>query len=258
MRVVPHQRVLITAAAAGIGAAIARRFASEGAHVAVCDIDPDALARLGRELPDVATDAVDLAEPDAVTDWCEQKVQELGGIDVLVNNAGAAGPTAFVEDVDPVEWRTCLAVALDSHFLTCRSIAPVMKRQGSGSIIGISSTAGLVGYGRRTPYAAAKWAVIGLVKSLAVELGPHNVRVNAICPGSVDGERMQGVIQREATARQVSADVVTADYVASQSIARFVDPREIADLCAFLASPQASMISGQAIAVDGHTQTYHL
>jgi NAD(P)-dependent dehydrogenase (short-subunit alcohol dehydrogenase family) len=133
-----------------------------------------------------------------------------------------------------------------------------MKAQGSGSIVAISSTAGLYGYGMRSPYAAAKWAVIGLVKSLAIELGPHGVRVNAICPGSVDGPRMRGVIAREAEARGVAATVVEGEYVQGQSIHRFVDAREIADMAWFLASPEASMVTGQAIAVDGHTETFHL
>jgi NAD(P)-dependent dehydrogenase (short-subunit alcohol dehydrogenase family) len=175
---------------------------------------------------------------------------------VLVNNAGVAGPTAPVEDVSPEEWRRCLAVDLDSHFLTSRRAAPVMKTQRSGCLIAVSSTAGLVGMGLRTPYAAAKWAVIGLVKSLAIELGPYGVRVNAICPGSVEGPRMRAVIDAEAWVRGVTADEVERGYVEGQSIARFVRPPEVADLCTFLASDRAAMVSGQAIAVDGHTETF--
>jgi NAD(P)-dependent dehydrogenase (short-subunit alcohol dehydrogenase family) len=182
----------------------------------------------------------------------------MGGVDVLVNNAGIAGPTADVEDISLDEWRGCMAIDLDSHFLTARSVIPVMKEQRSGSIINMSSTAGQVGYGRRTPYAAAKWAVIGLTKSIAIEVGPFDVTANAICPGSVRGVRMQQVIDAEADTRGVSGDDVEREYTSSQSIARFVDPKEIADLCLFLASPAARMISGQAIAVDGHTETYHI
>ncbi len=185
-------------------------------------------------------------------------IDELGGVDVLVNNAGTKGPTAFVEDVTPDEWRSCLAVGLDTQYLTARRVAPVMKAQGSGSIINMSSMAGVYGYGMRTPYAAAKWAVIGLTKSLAVELGPHGVRCNAICPGSVAGARMDAVIAAEATTRGVDAAVVQAEYLGGQSIKRFVEPREIAELCLFLASPASSMISGQAIGIDGHTEAYHL
>ena len=167
-------------------------------------------------------------------------------------------PTAYVEDVHPAEWRDCLAVTLDSHYRTARLVAPVMKRHGRGSIVNISSTAGQVGYGMRTPYAAAKWAVIGLTKSLAIELGPHGVRCNAICPGSVRGDRIDRVILAEAASRGVPPDVIAHEYVSGQSIGRFVEPSEIAAMCRFLASPAAAMVTGQAIAIDGHSETYHL
>jgi NAD(P)-dependent dehydrogenase (short-subunit alcohol dehydrogenase family) len=175
-----------------------------------------------------------------------------------VNNAGIAGPTARVEDIDPEVWRQCLAVTLDSHFHMARLVVPHMKRQGSGAIVGISSTAGLFGYGMRTPYAAAKWAVIGFTKSLAVELGPFGIRVNAVAPGSVEGPRMGRVIAAEAAARDVAPDVVEREYAEAQSIPRFVKPAEIAEVCAFLASPHASMVNGQVVAVDGHTETFHI
>jgi NAD(P)-dependent dehydrogenase (short-subunit alcohol dehydrogenase family) len=183
---------------------------------------------------------------------------ELGGLDVLVNNAGIAGPTALVEDISVEDWERCLAVGLTSHYRAAARVIPAMKAAGGGSIINISSTAGTYGIGMRAPYVAAKWAVIGLTKTLAIELGPHDIRVNAICPGSVDGDRMRGVIQREAAARRVSAGEVEREYLTGQSIARWVQPSEIADLCLFLASDAARMISGQAIAVDGHTETFHL
>jgi NAD(P)-dependent dehydrogenase (short-subunit alcohol dehydrogenase family) len=253
-----QQRVMVTAAAAGIGAVIAARFAAQGARVQVCDVDAKALTRQRDHHPGIVGTQVDLADGSAVTQWCHEAIDALGGVDVLVNNAGVAGPTAFVEDVEPDEWRHCLTVGLDSHYLTCRAVTPVMKRQGSGSIVNISSTAGQYGYGQRSPYAAAKWAVIGLTKSLAIELGPHNVRANAICPGSVTGERMKRVIAAQAAARDVPDAVVEQEYTSSQSIRRFVDPSEIADMCLFLASPQAAMVNGQAIAVDGNTETYHL
>jgi NAD(P)-dependent dehydrogenase (short-subunit alcohol dehydrogenase family) len=164
----------------------------------------------------------------------------------------------LVEDIDPAAWRDCLAVNIDSHFLLARLVVPHLKRQRSGAIVSISSTAGLYGYGMRTPYAAAKWAVIGFTKSLAVELGPFGVRANAVAPGAVEGPRMGRVIEAEAAQRGVPADVVRREYVASQSVPRFVEPSEIADMCAFLASSRASMVNGQVIAVDGHTETFHI
>jgi NAD(P)-dependent dehydrogenase (short-subunit alcohol dehydrogenase family) len=252
------QRVIITAAAAGIGRAVVAAFVGQGARVHLCDLDGAALAEVRAMSPLITATRVDLADPDAVDAWLDRALADMGGCDVLVNNAGVKGPTALVEDVTLDEWRHCIAVGLDTQFLCARRIAPVMKAQGSGSIINMSSMAGVFGYGRRTPYAAAKWAVIGFTKSLAIELGPHNVRCNAICPGSVAGDRMQAVISAEARDRGVDASVVENEYLGGQSIKRFVEPDEIADLCLFLASPASKMISGQALGIDGHTETYHL
>jgi NAD(P)-dependent dehydrogenase (short-subunit alcohol dehydrogenase family) len=251
------QRVMITAGGSGIGWAIAKAFADDNASVYICDVDERALAEAAK-YPRVVARRVDLADEQAIDRWFDEAIGELGGLDVLVNNAGIKGPTGYVEELKPDEWRECISVCLDSHFLCARRAAPVMKDQRSGSIINISSTAGLYGYGLRTPYAAAKWGVIGLTKSLAVELGPYGVRANAICPGSVDGARMQHVAKAEAESRGISIDIVHKEYVQSQSIKRFVKPDEIADMCLFLASPAAKMVSGQAIAVDGHTETFHI
>lgn len=250
-------RVLITAACSGIGLEIARKYLSNGHFVHVCDLETSSLDAMSGG-PKLSVTRMDVSDNDSVAAWIDNAVRDLGGIDVLINNAGTAGPTAPVEDVDPKSWRDCLAVGLDSHFLTAHHVAPVMKRQMSGSIINISSTAGLFGYPLRTPYAAAKWAVIGLTKSLAIELGGANITVNAICPGSVSGERMTRVIEREAAMRNTSADSVRAEYTNGQSIKRFTEPGEIASMCYFLSSPEARMVSGQVIAVDGNSETYHL
>lgn len=254
----PGQRVIITAAASGIGRVVAAAFAAQGARVHLSDVADAALDDVRATVPGVVATKVDLADPDAVDAWLRLAIADLGGVDVLVNNAGTKGPTAHVEDITLDEWRACLAVGLDTQFLCARAVAPAMKAQRSGSIVNISSTAGLYGYGMRTPYAAVKWAVVGLTKSLAVELGPYGVRCNAICPGSVAGERMSAVIAAEAAHRGVDPAEVEAEYVGGQSIARFVEPSEIADMCLFLASPASKMVSGQAIAVDGHTETFHL
>jgi NAD(P)-dependent dehydrogenase (short-subunit alcohol dehydrogenase family) len=251
------QRVIITAAASGIGRAIVDAFVAQGARVHLCDLDTAALDDVAASSPLVSAARVDLGDPAAVDAWVIDALAELGGVDVLVNNAGTKGPTALVEDVTLDEWHSCLAVGLDTQFLCTRRVAPVMKAQRSGSIINLSSMAGMYGYGRRTPYAAAKWAVIGFTKSVAIEVGPHGVRCNAICPGSVAGARMDAVIESEARHRGLDPAVVTDEYLSGQSIKRFVEPSEIADLCLFLASPASSMISGQAIGIDGHTETYH-
>jgi NAD(P)-dependent dehydrogenase (short-subunit alcohol dehydrogenase family) len=252
------QRVLITAAATGIGRVVAEAFVAQGARVHLCDVNEQALDEIAAVSPLITARRVDLADVDELDAWLQASIADLGGVDVLVNNAGTKGPTAYVEDVQPDEWRACLAVGLDTQYLCARRVAPVMKAQRSGSIINMSSMAGVYGYGMRTPYAAVKWAVIGLTKSLAIELGPHDVRCNAICPGSVAGARMDNVIDAEAAHRGVDRALVMAEYVGGQSIKRFVEPQEIADLCLFLASPASKMISGQAIGVDGNTETYHL
>jgi NAD(P)-dependent dehydrogenase (short-subunit alcohol dehydrogenase family) len=251
-------RVLVSAGASGIGASIVARFRADGARVSICDRDETAVGLATRVDPDLHAVVGDVADTVDTERWVEEVVGLWGGIDVLVNNAGIAGPTAPVEDIDPGAWRDCLAVNLDSHFLMARLVVPHMKKQRSGAIVTISSTAGLYGYGMRTPYAAAKWATIGFTKSLAVELGPAGIRANVVAPGSVEGPRMDRVIEAEAAQRGVAADVVRREYVEGQSIRRFVEPSEIADMCAFLVSSRASMVNGQVIAVDGHTETFHI
>ena len=248
------QRVIITAGAAGIGRAIADAFVARGATVHVCDIDADSVATL----PDgIVGQTVDVTDEQALDAWLADTLAQMGGCDVLVNNAGIAGQAGPVEELDLTAWKTCLAVNLDAQMLTCRAVAPVMKARGHGAIINLSSTSGLFGAPFRAPYAAAKWAVIGFTKTIATELGPHGIRANAICPGAVSGDRMDRVMAAEAQARNVSPQDVYKDYTSGTSLRRFAEPQEIADLCLYLASDAAKFISGQAIAVDGNTETYH-
>lgn len=176
------QRVMITAGASGTGWAIARAFADDGAKVHICDVDERALDRAIEALPQITATRVDVTDERAIDGWFDTALGDLNGLDVLVNNAGMTGPVGNIEDLKLDDWRACLSVCLDAQFLCARRAVPVMKEQRSGSIINISSTAGLFGYyGRRTPYVAAKWAVIGFTKTLAVEIGSFDVRVNAIC-----------------------------------------------------------------------------
>jgi NAD(P)-dependent dehydrogenase (short-subunit alcohol dehydrogenase family) len=224
--------------------------------VHVCDIDGEAVRAAAAS--GLHASEVDVADLAALDWWIDRVLAAQGGVDVLINNAGIAGPTALVEDIEPAEWQRCLAIDLTSHYRACARVIPAMKAARRGAIVNISSTAGLHGIGLRAPYVAAKWAVIGLTKTLAIELGPHGVRANAICPGSVAGDRMRGVIERESAARGAPSEAVEREYLEGQSIARFVRPEEVADLCVFLASDAARMITGQAIAVDGHTETFHI
>ncbi len=245
------QHVLVTAGAAGIGRAIAEVFLNAGAAVTVCDIDVQALARFRADHPGAGTITANVSDPDQV-DALFDRIERL---DVLVNNAGNGGPAASLEDIAPKDWRNTVAVNLDAGFLCCRRAIPLMKAQGKGSIIFLSSTAGMFGYPKRSPYAAAKWAVIGLTKSLAAELGPHGVRVNAICPGPVSGPRMDWVVAAEAKAHGRSEAEVRDSYTRSNSLRSFIDPTDIAQAALFLCSDAASRITGQALPVDGHTET---
>src|SRR5688572_19390236 len=177
-------RVLVTAGGAGIGRAIAQTFKDHGARVHTCDIE-------AKTKPDTVTDVSDVAQVDRLF----QEVQKnLGGLDVLVNNAGIAGPTGKVEDIKPEDWERCIAIDLNGMFYCTRKAMPMIKAAGGGSIINLSSTAGRLGFPLRSPYAAAKWAVVGFTKSVAAEAGLHKVRVNCIQPGMVEGERLDRVI----------------------------------------------------------------
>ncbi|MEJ8562435.1 SDR family oxidoreductase [Yoonia sp. GPGPB17] len=248
------QRVFITAGAGGIGKVIAETYADQGAQVYVCDQDNAALNELRKGITGTPVDVTDEAALDA---WLRAGLDHFGGCDVLINNAGIAGQADPVEALDLAQWKHCLAVNLDAQMITCRAIAPVMKRQKSGTIINLSSTSGLFGAPFRAPYAAAKWAVIGFTKTIATELGPYGIRCNAICPGAVSGDRMDRVLAAEAQARGVTPDEVYLDYASGSSLRRFAEPKEIAELCTYLSSDAAKFVSGQAIAVDGNTETYH-
>lgn len=244
------KRVLITAGASGIGRAMGEGFAEAGFEVWVTDVDAGALEKVPGDWRGFAVNVTDEAAMKAVF----AEVEAAGGLDVLCANAGVAGPTALVEDVQLEEWRSCVSVNLEGAFLATKYAAPLMKAAGAGSIVVTSSTAGQFGYPNRAPYAAAKWAMIGLTKTLAMELGPFGVRANAICPGAVEGPRMEGVLEREAAAKGMTRDQVYEGYASGTSMRSFVEARDIANMAVFLGSDAARLVSGQVIAVDGHTE----
>ncbi|MDU8942826.1 SDR family oxidoreductase [Ovoidimarina sediminis] len=244
------QRVLITAGASGIGLAMARAFEAAGAEVWIADADAAALGAVS----DLRGSHVDVSDEDQVAALFAAIAEIWGGLDVLCANAGTAGPTALIEDQPLDGWNACLGVTLGGAFLSAKYAAPMMKAAGAGAMIFTSSTAGQYGFPNRAPYAAAKWGVNGLMKTVAMELGPYGIRANAICPGPVEGPRMDGVIDREAAAKGVSPEAIRAGYVAGSSMRSFVTGADVAAMAVFLASPAARLVSGQIIAVDGHTE----
>lgn len=247
------KRAMVTAGAAGIGRVIAETFINAGARVHICDVEEAQLEAAALEMPGIGTTLADVADNAAVDRLFDDAVDRLGGLDILVNNAGIAGPTAPAEDVTPDDWRRTIAVDLDGAFYCARRAIPLLKEAGAGAIVNISSTAGLFGFPGRSPYAAAKWGLIGLTKTLAMELGPFGIRVNAICPGAVDGPRMDRVIAADAAARELDPAAVRAAYVDQVSLRTFVDAADIANMALFICSDAGARISGQALAVDGHT-----
>ncbi|MDA7963890.1 SDR family oxidoreductase [Ruegeria sp.] len=243
-------RVLITAGASGVGRAMAEAFDAAGAQVWVADVN---LAALSDCPAHWRRSGVDVTDEDLVAALFKDIEAEWGGLDTLCANAGIAGPTAQIEEVALQDWRACLSVNLEGAFLCSKYAAPMLKRQGSGVVLITSSTAGQYGYPNRAPYAAAKWGMVGLGKTLAMELGPHGVRCNVICPGAVEGPRMEGVLNREAQAKGMTRDQVYDGYASGTSMGRFVEGQDIANMAVFLASDAARLVSGQVIAVDGHT-----
>ena len=247
-------RVLVTAGAAGIGRVIARTFVEHGARVHICDIDERALASTKKQLPTVTQTVADVAKLEDVERLFKDVEKSLRGLDVLVNNAGVAGPTAKVEDIRPEDWDRCIAVDLNGMFYCTRKAMPLIKEAGGGSIINLSSAAGRLAFPMRTPYAAAKWAIVGFTESLAAEAGPDKVRVNCIQPGIVEGERIDRVIDAKAKALGISFEEQKQRSLEKVSMRTMVSPQDIANVALFLATAPGRHISGQAISVCGGTR----
>jgi len=246
-------RVMVSAGANGIGLAIARAFVREGARVAVCDVDATALSALAASDPALHASGCDVSQRDQVARWFDGALGHLGGLDCLVNNAGIAGPTGKVDAIDPEAWDRCIAVDLTGQFNCVRLAVTALRASGNASIVNVSSLAGRLGFALRTPYAAAKWGVIGLTRSLAAELGPDNIRVNALLPGIVAGDRQHRVLAAKAEARGLTFEEVERSAFAGTSIKQYVSAEQLADYVVYLASPRAATISGQALSVCGDT-----
>lgn len=251
----PGLRVLITAGGSGIGRAIADLLIAGGARVHICDVSDDFLADFSAVHPGSGATKADVASEADVQRLFADAKASLGGLDALINNAGIAGPTGGVEDIEPAEWRRCIDIDLTGQFLCARRAVPMLKSAGGGSIINMSSAAGRHGYAYRTPYSSAKFGIIGLTQSLAKELGPANIRVNAILPGIIEGPRMERVIRERAAQLNVSYGAMEKTYLERVSLRRMTSPHDVGAMIAFLISDAGANISGQSIGVDGNVET---
>ena len=248
-------RALVTAGASGIGRAITETLLAAGVRVHVCDVSEKALAQCRTALPSITGSLTDVADEGQVDRLFADVKRELGGLDILINNAGIAGPTGGIETLAPADWRRTIEVNLNSQFYCTRLAVPLLRQAGDGIIVNISSAAGRHGYAYRTPYAATKWAIIGLTESLAKELGPEGIRVNAILPGVVAGPRIDSVIQARADALGVDFATMEKEYLSKVSLRRKVSAQDIAGMILFLCSSAGRNISGQSLGVCGNVET---
>ena len=248
-------RVIVTAGASGIGLEVARSFIREGARVHVCDIDKSALESMAQSHPEITRSYANVANRADVDRMFVEALQSLGGLDVLVNNAGVAGPTGPVDEIAPEEWDRTLEVNITGQFNCARLAVKYLSGSSNPSIINLSSAAGRLGFPLRAPYSASKWAAVGFTKTLAIELGSKGIRVNAILPGVVEGDRIRRVTESKAQALGASSERVLDELLRNVSLRTTVTPQQIADQIVFLCSPRGRTISGQAIAIDGDIQS---
>ncbi|MBA8880950.1 SDR family oxidoreductase [Phyllobacterium myrsinacearum] len=250
-----NQRVLVTAGGSGIGFAIAATLSKLGARVVICDVSQTALDEARTAITPIHAMLADVSREDDVERMFAEVTSTLGGLDALINNAGIAGPTGSVDEITTDDWRRCIDICLTGQFLCTRLAVPLLKASGGGSIVNMSSAAGRHGYAYRTPYSAAKFGVIGFTQSLAKELGPHSIRVNAILPGIVEGPRIENVISNRAKQLGLSHEAMTERYLENVSLRRMVSPYDVASMVAFLLSNAGVNISGQSLGVDGNVET---
>ena len=250
------KNVVISAAADGIGWCIASTLLEKGFTVYASDINQKKIDELNKHPlinKKLFIENVNASDPESVTQYFETLSNKVSSISALINNVGIAGPTGMMEDVSVDDWRNTIDTNLNSHFYFTKDAIPLLKNNG-GSVVNLSSTAGIFGFPLRTPYAASKWAIIGLTKSLAMELGQFNIRVNAICPGSVSGDRINRVIKAKANSLGIDEKEVREDFEGMVSLKTFVDKEDIANMVLFLLSDEAHRVSGQIMTVDGNTE----
>jgi len=254
--ILKNKKFIISAAGDGIGFSISKLIVDNGGKVYLTDIDQKKINKISRNIKyknKIFANQLDANNHNQVKQYFKS-LSNLKKIDGLINNVGIAGPTKYLEKITREEWQNTIETNLNSHFFFTKFAIPLLKKNKSGSIINLSSTAGLFGFPQRTPYAASKWAIIGLTKSLAMELGKFKIRVNAICPGSVEGDRMKRVISAKAKLLKVNSNKIQKEFESMTSIKSFVSKEDIASMAVYLLSDNSMNISGQAIAVDGHTE----
>ena len=252
-----NKKIIISAGASGIGLATAKICLSKGAIVYICDIDHISLKKLNKnplKNKRLFTYYCDASNEYEVSEFFKKIKKKTKKIDGLINNIGIAGPTGTLEKLKSNNWEKTLQVNVNSHFYFTKQSIPLIKKSKNGSIINISSTAGILGFPLRTPYAASKWAIVGITKSLAMELGKFNIRVNAVCPGTIKGDRMKRVINDKAKFTKISRKKIEKDFISMSSMKQWILEEDIGKMCAFLISDDSSKVSGQVIAVDGHTE----
>ena len=252
-----NKKIIISAGASGIGWATTKICVAKGASVYLCDNDLKAINKVKKHSlynKRIFVSETDASDETEVVDFFHKIKKKFRNLDALINNVGIAGPTGQIEKLDSSEWENTLHVNVNSHFYFTKQAIPLLKKSNNSSIVNISSTAGIMGYPLRSPYAVSKWGVVGLTKTLAMELGKYKIRVNAVCPGTIKGDRMKRVIKAKAKLMKVSQKLIEKDFISMSSLKSWVTEEDIGNACAFLISNEASKISGQVIAVDGNTE----
>ncbi len=256
-KILKNKKIIISAGASGIGWSAAKIFLNRGATVYLCDIDKKLLNKTKKHPQNnkkLFSYECDASNENQVSAFFKKVSKKTKKIDALINNVGIAGPTGSLEKLKSKDWENTLHVDVNSHFYFTKSAIPLIKKSKNGSIVNISSTAGILGFPLRSPYAASKWAIIGITKTLAMELGKFNIRVNAVCPGTIKGDRMKRVIKDKAKFTKVSTKTVEKDFVSMSSMKQWILEEDIGKMCSFLISDDSSKVSGQVISVDGHTE----
>ena len=252
-----NKKIIISAGASGIGWATTKICVAKGALVYLCDVNPKAINKVKKHPlynKRIFVSETEASDETEVIDFFHKIKKKFRNLDALINNVGVAGPTGTIEKLDSSEWENTLHVNVNSHFYFTKQAIPLLKKSNNSSIVNISSTAGIMGYPLRSPYAVSKWGVVGLTKTLAMELGKYKIRVNAVCPGTIKGDRMKRVIKAKAKLMKVSQKLIEKDFISMSSLKSWVTEEDIGNVCAFLISNEASKISGQVIAVDGNTE----